>query len=84
MAMAVTCHVKIGPEAQTLRLQTFQEVPRVGEFVSFSRDGKRDEDGVLHLDLFRVRYVIHAAANDLSPATVTIDLVPEEPADRAG
>ena len=78
-AMPVTCHVQIVDEralsgGRPARELTFQEVPRVGEFVAFSRDGKRDEHGVLHGDLFRVKYVIHVAANDLSAATVAIDV----------
>jgi hypothetical protein len=83
MAMAVSCQIKIGAAPQTMRVQTFQEVPRVGEFVTFSRDGKRDENGVLQNGLFQVQRVIHAAASDLSPATIIIDVLLVQP-DAAG
>ncbi|TGT74254.1 hypothetical protein EN802_10375 [bacterium M00.F.Ca.ET.159.01.1.1] len=84
MAMTVTCYIIIDKEAGPTPAHTFLDVPRVGEFVSFSRDGKRDEKGVLHADLFRVTHVIHHAANDLSPAMVTLEVVTEQPANHAG
>lgn len=41
--MTVTCYIIIDKEAGPMPAHTFLDVPRVGEFVSFSRDGKRDE-----------------------------------------
>jgi hypothetical protein len=50
--MAISCYIKIiGDDprvgAGVLPVFTFGEVPREGEFVGFSRDGKRDDRGVL-------------------------------------
>lgn len=78
--MAVTCHIKIGRQLKRSGFKLFQEVPRAGEFVTFSRDGKRDERGVLHGDLFQVQRVIHTAATDLSPPIITVEV--EQYADR--
>ncbi|MEX0406405.1 hypothetical protein ABGN05_12075 [Aquibium sp. LZ166] len=85
--MSVSCHIKIGDgdgvsAAGWLVVRTFQEVPRVGEFVAFSRDGKRDEAGVLLADLYRVQRIIHTAATDLDAGMVTLDVIIEQEADR--
>jgi hypothetical protein len=83
--MAVSCYIKIIDDTRGTGWSpviTFQEVPRVGEFVTFSREGKRDERGVLHGDLFRVQHVTHTAATDLSPPMITLDVVAERYADR--
>ena len=84
--MPTTCHFSIVDEgapsgSRLARPPTFLELPRVGEFVAFSRDGKRDEKGVLHADLFRVKYVIHAAATDTRAAHITLDVVLERRAE---
>jgi hypothetical protein len=85
--MSVSCSINIidegnAPGGRWLPVRTFQEVPRVGEFVSFSRDGKRDENGVLHADLYRVQRVIHTAATELNAGIITLDVVVEQYADR--
>ncbi|MBZ9987351.1 hypothetical protein LB572_09600 [Mesorhizobium sp. BH1-1-5] len=59
----------------------FGEVPRAGEFIGFSRDGKRDDRGVLSQDLYRVKRVIHTAATELNPAMIILDVVLEQPVD---
>jgi hypothetical protein len=59
--------------------RTFADTPRVGEFVAFSRDGKRDADGVLHMETFRVIQVLHSAGSDRLEPSVAVDVVPIEP-----
>ena len=54
---------------------TFEETPRVGEFVAFSRDGKRDGNGVLQMETFRVTQVFHSAGNDRLGPMVALDVV---------
>ena len=86
MIMAISCHIKIiGDDprvgAGVLPVFSFGEVPREGEFVGFSRDGKRDDRGVLSLDLYRVKRVIHTAATELNPAMIVLDVVLEQPVD---
>lgn len=82
--MSVSCSIKVSSGegdlggAGWLPVRTFQEVPRVGEFIAFSRDGKRDERGVLHADLYRVQRVTHAAATELSAGTIILDVVVEQ------
>jgi hypothetical protein len=81
--LPVRCFIKISGEAESpdprwLPEMTFAEMPRVGEFVTFSRDGKPDDDGVLRADLFRVQHVIHTAASDLHPPATTLDVVVEQ------
>ncbi len=82
--MSVTCHVLVGDEddgsinkPQTPKAQVFEQLPRVGEFVSFSRDGKPDDDGVFRNDLFRVLEVHHIATTDSTPATTFLKVVLE-------
>ena len=84
--MAISCHIKIVGDdprvgAGVLPVFSFGEVPREGEFVGFSRDGKRDDRGVLSLDLYRVKRVIHTAATELNPAMIVLDVVFEQPVD---
>jgi hypothetical protein len=85
--MPIDCYVTIMEEAtagkfRAVPVLTFAEVPRVGEYVGFSRDAKRDDRGVLTGDLFRVARVVHMAANDLSPPSVTLEVVIERTTDR--
>jgi hypothetical protein len=84
--MAISCYTKIiGDDprvgAGVLPVFTFGEVPREGEFVGFSHDGKRDDRGVLSQDLYRVKRVIHTAATELNRATIILDVVLEQPVD---
>ena len=60
--------------------RTFAETPRVGEFVAFSRNGKRDGDGVLHMETFRVTQVLHSAGNEQREAFVALDVAAIVPA----
>ena len=81
--MSVSCSINIidegnAPGGRWLPVRTFPEVPRVGEFVAFSRDGKRDERGVLSSDLYRVQRVIHTAADDMHAGTITLDVAVEQ------
>lgn len=88
--MSVTCFVKISGEGDDLGGKwlpevTFGVLPRIGELVTFSRDGKPDDDGVFRTDLFRVQHVIHTAATDRSLPATTLDVVVEQYArDRLG
>jgi hypothetical protein len=84
-AMAITYHVRICSEDDASGVSrtwqpTFAETPRVGEFVAFSRDGKRDGDGVLHMETFRVTQVLHSAGNERREPTVFLDVVAIVPA----
>lgn len=84
--MPIECHIKITDERGAseegwLFTQTFQVVPRVGELVAFSRDGKRDERGVLRADLYRVLRVIQTAADDSGDGMVTLEATIEQRAD---
>jgi hypothetical protein len=74
--MATTCHVKIVDEGPgPARQLTFEEVPRVGEFVCFSRDGRRDDAGVLHTERFKVKHVFHMAGNSKVGPMTLLDVV---------
>ena len=79
--MAVTCHVRIDDEKHSRQL-TFAETPRIGEFVLFSRDGQRDENGVLHGERFKVKYTFHIPANDDMGPAVILDVVEDSNASR--
>ena len=72
--MAITCHVRIGDERDTRQL-TFEATPRVGEFISFSRDDQPDHSGVLHGETFKVKYVIHIAGSDKIGPQTTLEVV---------
>ena len=83
--MAVSCYIKVIDDTRAggwSPVVTFEQVPRVGEFVTFSLDGKRDDKGVLHTHLYRVKHVIHTAASELTAPMITLDVVVEQYADR--
>jgi hypothetical protein len=66
--LAITCNVVVRDEevqgARPTRQLTFEEIPRIGESIAFSRDGKRDEKGVLHGERFKIKDICHLAGND--------------------
>jgi hypothetical protein len=84
MVMAVSCFIKVvdAPAGGWSPVVTFEQVPRVGEFVTFSLDGKRDEHGVLRTNLYRVKHVIHTAASELTAPMITLDVEVERYANR--
>ncbi|WP_085465401.1 hypothetical protein [Mesorhizobium australicum] len=65
-------------EGKWLPVRTFAEVPRIGELIAFTPDDVRDERGVILTNLYRVTHVLHTAATEISPATVTLDVVVEQ------
>jgi hypothetical protein len=82
--MSVSCTIKVSgrgedlAEGKWLPVRTFAEVPRIGELIAFSPDDVRDERGVILTNLYRVTHVLHTAATEISPATVTLDVVVEQ------
>lgn len=73
--MAVVCHIHIGDEGPgPSRQRTFAETPRIGEFVAFSRDGQRNNEGVLEGETFIVLRVTHIAGNDHMDPMVSLDV----------
>ncbi len=81
--MVVTCHVIVSDEKDAsggisaLQL-TFEVTPRIGEFVIFSRDGKRDENQVLHSERFTVKRVFNVAGNDRSGPMITLEVAADD------
>ncbi len=74
--MTVTCEVRIVTDASGAhRPLQFAAVPRVGEYVSFSLDGRRDADGILRGETFLVKSVIHTAKNVMPAKEVLIDVI---------
>ncbi|CDX16235.1 conserved hypothetical protein [Mesorhizobium sp. ORS 3324] len=80
--MTVKCHINVLGGDGYSRVLTFQVVPRVGEYLGFSLDGKRDERGVLVMDRYRVKHVMHTAENDQMGPIVLIDVETEQDANR--
>ena len=81
--MVVTCHVIVGDEKDasggiSARQLTFEVTPRIGEFVIFSRDGKRDENQVLHSERFTVKRVFNVAGNDRSGPMITLEVAADD------
>ena len=80
--MTIECHVNVLGGDGYSRVLTFQVVPRTGEYLGFSLDGKRDADGVLTMDGYRVKHVMHTAGNDKMGPMVMIDVEKEQDAHR--
>ena len=82
--MVVTCHVIVSDEKDAsggifwARQLTFEVTPRIGEFVVFSRDGKRDENQVLHSERFTVKRVFNVAGNDRSGPMITPEVAADD------
>ncbi len=51
---------------------TFVQVPRIGESIALVLGGQPDDDGVYYADRYRVQDVLHSAAIEPMPASISL------------
>lgn len=69
-ALTVECHVHLLEGERNSRILMFQAIPRVGEYVAFSLNGKSDENGVLVLEGYLVKRILHTAPPGTNPIVI--------------
>lgn len=75
--MSVECYVTVLNDSgqrspSSTPVFTFLQVPRIGESIALVLSGQPDDDGVYYADRYRVQDVLHSAAIDPMPASISV------------